>query len=52
MRSFRVKTEKKHMVEKDADILFLDEIEEIEKITLRWIFQAVFDLAWKRTRYS
>ena len=31
------------MTEKDPDILSLDEIEEIEKLTLRWIFQAVCD---------
>lgn len=31
------------MAEKDPDILSLDEIEEIEKLTLRWIFQAVRD---------
>lgn len=31
------------MTEKDPDLLSLDEIEEIEKLTLRWIFQAVSD---------
>lgn len=31
------------MTEKDPKILSLDEIEEIEKLTLRWIFQAVYD---------
>ncbi len=31
------------MTEKDPDILSLDEIERIEKLTLRWIFQAVLD---------
>ena len=31
------------MTEKDPNILSLDEIEEIEKLTLRWIFQAVID---------
>lgn len=31
------------MTEKDPDILSLDEIERIEKMTLRWIFQAVYD---------
>jgi len=31
------------MTEKDPEILSLDEIEEIEKLTLRWIFQAVYD---------
>ena len=31
------------MTEKDPTILSLDEIEEIEKLTLRWIFQAVID---------
>lgn len=31
------------MAEKDPEILSLDEIEEIEKLTLRWIFQAVLD---------
>ena len=31
------------MTEKDPDILSLNEIEEIEKLTLRWIFQAVYD---------
>lgn len=31
------------MTERDPDILSLDEIEEIEKLTLRWIFQAVHD---------
>lgn len=31
------------MTEKDPDDLTLDEIEEIEKLTLRWIFQAVSD---------
>jgi hypothetical protein len=31
------------MTEKDPDSLSLDEIERIEKLTLRWIFQAVLD---------
>lgn len=31
------------MTEKDPDILSLDEIGRIEKLTLRWIFQAVLD---------
>lgn len=31
------------MTEKDPDMLSLDEIERIEKLTLRWIFQAVLD---------
>ncbi len=31
------------MTEKDPYILSLNEIEEIEKLTLRWIFQAVYD---------
>jgi len=31
------------MTEKDPDILSLDEIERIEKLTLRWIFQSVLD---------
>jgi len=31
------------MTEKDPAILSLDEIEDIEKLTLRWIFQAVYD---------
>ena len=31
------------MTEKDPKNLSLDEIEEIEKLTLRWIFQAVYD---------
>lgn len=31
------------MIEKDPDILSLEEIERIEKLTLRWIFQAVLD---------
>lgn len=31
------------MTEKNPAELLLDEIEEIEKLTLRWIFQAVFD---------
>ncbi len=31
------------MTEKDPDTLSLDEIERIEKLTLRWIFQAVLD---------
>ena len=31
------------MTEKDPGSLSLDEIEEIEKLTLRWIFQAVYD---------
>lgn len=31
------------MTEKNPDILSLDEIEIIEKLTLRWIFQAVYD---------
>ncbi len=31
------------MTEKDPDLLSLHEIEEIEKLTLRWIFQAVSD---------
>jgi len=31
------------MAEKDPDALSLDEIERIEKLTLRWIFQAVYD---------
>jgi len=31
------------MTEKDPETLTLDEIEEIEKLTLRWIFQAVYD---------
>ncbi len=31
------------MTAKDPSILSLDEIEEIEKLTLRWIFQAVYD---------
>lgn len=31
------------MTEKDPEILTLDEIERIEKLTLRWIFQAVLD---------
>lgn len=31
------------MTEKNPDILSLDEIEAIEKLTLRWIFQAVCD---------
>ncbi|MEM9424529.1 MAG: SfiI family type II restriction endonuclease, partial [Spirochaetota bacterium] len=31
------------MTEKDPEILSLDEIERIEKLTLRWIFQAVLD---------
>jgi len=31
------------MTEKDPEILSLDEIEEIEKLTLHWIFQAVYD---------
>ena len=31
------------MTEKDPNILSLSEIEEIEKLTLRWIFQAVYD---------
>ncbi len=31
------------MTEKDPDLLSLDEIERIEKLTLRWIFQAVND---------
>ena len=33
----------KNMTEKDPGILSLDEIEEIEKLTLRWVFQAVYD---------
>ena len=33
----------KNMTEKDPGILSLDEIEKIEKLTLRWIFQAVYD---------
>lgn len=32
-----------HMAEKDPDMLSLNEIEAIEKCTLRWIFQAVCD---------
>ncbi len=31
------------MTEKDPDNLSLDDIERIEKLTLRWIFQAVLD---------
>lgn len=31
------------MTEKDPGSLSLDEIEEIEKLTLRWVFQAVYD---------
>lgn len=31
------------MTEKQPDALMLDEIEEIEKLTLRWVFQAVSD---------
>ncbi len=31
------------MIEKDPNTLTLDEIERIEKLTLRWIFQAVYD---------
>ncbi len=31
------------MTEKDPNTLTLDEIERIEKLTLRWIFQAVYD---------
>lgn len=31
------------MTEKDPNILSLNEIEAIEKLTLRWIFQAVYD---------
>nr|VFK28587.1 MAG: Type II restriction enzyme SfiI [Candidatus Kentron sp. MB] len=31
------------MAEKEPNILTLDEIEEIEKLTLRWVFQAVKD---------
>ena len=31
------------MTEKDPNILSLNEIEDIEKLTLRWIFQAVYD---------
>jgi len=31
------------MTEKDPETLTLDEIEQIEKLTLRWIFQAVYD---------
>ena len=31
------------MTEKDPNILSLNEIEDIEKFTLRWIFQAVYD---------
>ena len=31
------------MTEKDPNTLSLSEIEEIEKLTLRWIFQAVYD---------
>lgn len=31
------------MAEKDPNTLSLNEIEEIEKLTLRWIFQAVYD---------
>lgn len=31
------------MTEKDPNTLSLNEIEEIEKLTLRWIFQAVYD---------
>lgn len=31
------------MTEKDPNALSLDEIERIEKLTLRWIFQAVYD---------
>lgn len=31
------------MTEKDPRTLSLDEIEEVEKLTLRWIFQAVRD---------
>ena len=31
------------MTEKDPNTLSLDEIEEIEKLTLRWVFQAVYD---------
>ena len=31
------------MTEKDPKNLSLDEIEKIEKLTLRWIFQAVYD---------
>lgn len=35
--------ESQNVTEKDPSILSLDEIEEIEKLTLRWIFQAVYD---------
>jgi hypothetical protein len=31
------------MTEKNADNLSLEEIEEIEKLTIRWIFQAILD---------
>lgn len=31
------------MTEKDPNTLTLDEIERIEKLTLRWIFQAIYD---------
>jgi len=33
----------KEMTEKDPDTLSMDEIERIEKLTLRWIFQAALD---------
>ncbi|MDR4510040.1 MAG: hypothetical protein MRJ65_17700 [Candidatus Brocadiaceae bacterium] len=39
------------MTEKDPDILSLDEIERIEKLTLRWIFQAVLDFGMEASAF-